>query len=152
MMKEVNPQETSRAFAFEMWMNAPMPMVTFFKTLHVARLVKISKKRGLKFNMLMCYCIGRAASRIKDFYLLPVFKTFVGMDPKEYTHIVRLQKALSFLQHQKSTGINYAQIALASGYADQSHYIREFKKHCGYTPKSLLEMTSPYSDLFTHPV
>lgn len=72
MMKEINPQETSRAFAFEMWMNAPMPMVTFFKTLHVARLVKISKKRGLKFNMLMCYCIGRAACRIQEFYMLPV--------------------------------------------------------------------------------
>ena len=80
MMKEVNPQETSRAFAFEMWMNAPMPMVTFFKTLHVARLVKISKKRGLKFNMLMCYCIGRAASRIKDFYLLPVNGKLIQFD------------------------------------------------------------------------
>ena len=72
MKKEINPQETSRAFAFEMWMNAPMPMVTFFKTLHVARLVKIGKKRGLKFNMLMCYCIGRAACRIQEFYMLPV--------------------------------------------------------------------------------
>ena len=29
-MKEVNPQTTTRAYAFEMWMNAPMPMVTFF--------------------------------------------------------------------------------------------------------------------------
>ena len=37
-MKEVNPQETGRAYAFEMWMNAPMPMVTFFKTLDVSRL------------------------------------------------------------------------------------------------------------------
>lgn len=34
-MKEVNPQETSRAYAFEMWMNAPMPMVTFFNTQRV---------------------------------------------------------------------------------------------------------------------
>lgn len=49
-----------------------MPMVTFFKMLHVARLVQVSKKRGLKFNMLMCYCIGKAACRIKEFYLLPV--------------------------------------------------------------------------------
>ena len=32
-MKEINPQETTRAFAFEMWMKAPMPMVTIFKTL-----------------------------------------------------------------------------------------------------------------------
>ena len=71
-MREVNPKETSRAYAFEMWMNAPMPMVTFFKTLDVSNLVKISRKKRLKFNMLMCYCIGRAANKIKEFYLLPV--------------------------------------------------------------------------------
>ena len=71
-MKEVNPNETSRRYAFEMWMNAPMPMVTLFKTLNVSRLVKISRKRGVKFNMLMCYCIGKAASKVKEFYMLPV--------------------------------------------------------------------------------
>ena len=61
-MKEVNPEETTRAYAFEMWMNAPMPMVTFFKTLDVTPLVRASRRKGLKFNMLMCWCIGRAAS------------------------------------------------------------------------------------------
>ena len=71
-MRVVNPKETSRAYAFELWMNAPMPMVTFFKTLDVSNLVKISRKKRLKFNMLMCYCIGRAANKIKEFYLLPV--------------------------------------------------------------------------------
>lgn len=72
MMKEVNPATTTRAYAFDMWMHAPMPMVTFFKTLDVTRLAKKSKKEGLKFNMLMCWCIGKAASAIKEFYLLPV--------------------------------------------------------------------------------
>ena len=71
-MQEVNPKETTRAYAFEMWMKAPMPMLTFFKTLNVTRLVKISRKKNLKFNMLMCYCIGQAASSIKEFYMLPV--------------------------------------------------------------------------------
>lgn len=71
-MREINPKETTRAYAFQMWMQAPMPMVTFFKTLDVSRLVKISRRNSLKFNMLMCYCIGRAASRIKEFYMLPV--------------------------------------------------------------------------------
>ena len=71
-MKEVNPQTTTRAYAFEKWMNAPMPMVTFFKTFDVSNLVKISKKRRLKFNMLMCYCIEMAASKVKEFYMLPV--------------------------------------------------------------------------------
>ncbi len=71
-MKEVNPKETTRAYAFEMWMKAPMPMLTFFKTLDVSRLLRVSKDRNLKFNMLMCYCIGKAASGIKEFYMLPV--------------------------------------------------------------------------------
>lgn len=71
MKTEVNPSETSRAYAFDMWMKAPMPMVTLLKTLDVSRLVKISRKQGLKFNMLMCWCIGKAASGIKEFYLLP---------------------------------------------------------------------------------
>ena len=71
-MREINPKETTRAYAFEMWMQAPNPMVTFFKTLNVSRLVKASKRAGLKFNMLMCYCIGKAASQVKEFYMLPV--------------------------------------------------------------------------------
>lgn len=71
-MQEVNPKETTRAYAFEMWMKAPMPMVTLFKTLDVTRLCRISRRRGLKFNMLMCWCIGRAASQVKEFYMLPV--------------------------------------------------------------------------------
>jgi chloramphenicol O-acetyltransferase type A len=79
-MKEINPKDTTRAYAFEMWMNAPMPMVTFFKTLNVRRLVKMSRKHGLKFNMLMCYCIGRAASGIKEFYMLPVDGKLIGYD------------------------------------------------------------------------
>ena len=72
-MKEINPKETTRAYAFDMWMQAPNPMVTFFKTLDVSRLVKISRKRGLKFNMLMCYCIGRAAVQVKEFYIKESF-------------------------------------------------------------------------------
>lgn len=79
-MKEVNPKETSRAYAFEMWMNAPMPMVTFFKTINVSRLVKNSRRTGMKFNMLMCYCIGKAASSVKEFYLLPVNDKLVQYD------------------------------------------------------------------------
>ena len=71
-MREINPKDTTRAYAFEMWMQAPNPMVTFFKTLNVSRLLKISRKKGLKFNMLMCYCIGRAATQVKEFYMLPV--------------------------------------------------------------------------------
>lgn len=91
-MKEINPKDTTRAYAFEMWMNAPMPMVTFFKTLDVSRLVKISRKSGLKFNMLMCYCIGKAASAVKEFYLLPVGDKLMQYDTIAVNTIVANSK------------------------------------------------------------
>ncbi len=80
MMREVDPKETTRAFAFEAWMKAPMPMVTFFKTLDITRLLKVSRKRGLKFNMLMCWCIGKAATQVKEFYMLPVGDKLIQYD------------------------------------------------------------------------
>ncbi len=92
MKKEVNPRETSRAYAFEMWMKAPMPMVTFFRTLDVSRLVKISRRSGLKFNMLMCWCIGKAASGVKEFYLLPVGDKLLQYDNIAVNTIVANQK------------------------------------------------------------
>ncbi len=72
MKHAVDPTQTSRAYAFEMWMQAPMPMVTFFKTLDVSHLVRLSHRKKIKFNMLMCWCIGRAANDIAEFHMLPV--------------------------------------------------------------------------------
>ena len=89
MKIEVNPKETSRAQAYELWMNAPNPMVTFFKTIDVTRIVKVSKKRGLKFNMLLDWCIGRAASSVKEFYLLPVGDKLMQYDSIAVNTIVK---------------------------------------------------------------
>ena len=72
MKQEIDPQETTRAEAFSMWMSSPMPMVTLVKTFDVSRIVKASKRTGIKFNILMCWCIGKAAKDIKEFYLLPM--------------------------------------------------------------------------------
>ena len=48
-----------------------MPMVTLVKTLDVSRLVKVSKKTGIRFTPQMCWCIGKAACQIEEFYTLP---------------------------------------------------------------------------------
>ena len=79
-MREVNPQETPRGRQFEIWKNAPNPMLTFVKRLDVTRILKISKRRRLKFNMLLCYCIGKAALEQKEFYLLPVGDKLMQFD------------------------------------------------------------------------
>ena len=71
MKVEVNPKDTSRGEAFELWMSSPMPMVTLTKTLNVSKVLKVSRKTGAKFNALLCWCIGKAASNMNEFYLLP---------------------------------------------------------------------------------
>lgn len=89
MPKEINPKDTKRAAAYELWMKAPNPMVTFFKTLDVTNLVKVSSRKNLKFNMLMDYCIGRAAAEIKEFYLLPVGDRLLQYDTIAINTIVK---------------------------------------------------------------
>jgi chloramphenicol O-acetyltransferase type A len=72
MKTEIQPEESNRAEAFQLWMSSPMPMVTLAKTLDIGRLVKVSKNSSIKFTSLMCWCIGKAASQVEEFYTLPV--------------------------------------------------------------------------------
>ena len=80
MAQEIRPQDTTRTSAYELWMKAPNPMVTFFKTLDVTNLIKISKRKHMKFNMLLDFCIGKAAVSTKEFYLLPVGEKLMKYD------------------------------------------------------------------------
>ena len=89
MTVEVDPKKTSRALAYVLWMQAPNPMVTFFKTLDVTNLIRVSKRKGLKFNMLLCWCIGKAAVPVKEFYLLPIGDKLMRYDTVAVNTIVK---------------------------------------------------------------
>ena len=89
MAREINPKDTTRAAAYELWIGAPNPMVTFFKTLDVTNLIKISKKKHMKFNMLLDFCIGKAAVSVKEFYILPVGEKLIKYDRIAVNTIVK---------------------------------------------------------------
>lgn len=80
MVQEVKPEDTSRARAYSLWMKVPNPMITLLKTIKVTNIIRVSRKRHIKFNMLLCYCIGKAAARVKEFYLLPVGDKLIHYD------------------------------------------------------------------------
>ena len=103
MKREINPQESSRAEAFSMWMSSPVPMVTLVKTFDVTRLVKVSKKSGMKFTSLMCWCIGKAASQVEEFYTLPV-------DGKLYRYD---KLAINIIVENSKGGINSCDISFS---------------------------------------
>lgn len=90
-MKEIDPRKTKRAEAFSLWMQARMPMVTLFQTLDVTTLVKLSAKRGYKFNMLLCWCIGKAASRMEEFCMLPVGEKLMAFGRLAVNTVVALK-------------------------------------------------------------
>ncbi len=90
-MKEIDVKKTSRAEAFELWMSAPMPMITFHKTLDVTGIVRYSRRHGYKFNMLMCWCIGKAASCTEEFYILPVGDRLIKYDRLAISTVIAAQ-------------------------------------------------------------
>ncbi len=71
MKQEITPQQSDRAEAFGLSMSSPMPMVTLVKTMDVTRAIKYGKRNNLGVNSIMCWCIGKAASKIKEFFILP---------------------------------------------------------------------------------
>ena len=111
----VNPEETSRAYAYKMWLNAPNPMVTIFKTLDVSHILRLSRKKDLKFNMLMCWCIGKAASKIPEFFTLPVGKSLIRYD----------ELAVSTVIDNKEGGINSCDVPFTENIRDfNDDYLR----------------------------
>lgn len=78
-----------------------------------------------------------------------IFTEYIGITPKEFLRIVRLQRALFVLQ--TSSEINFVQLACECGFYDQSDLIKEFKFFSGYTPIEYLMVCNPYSNYFSEP-
>ena len=89
MAREIIPKATTRESAYNLWLKAPNPMVTFFKTLDVTNLIRVSRKKKLKFNMLLDYCIGKSAVDIKEFYILPVGEKLIEYETIAVNTIVK---------------------------------------------------------------
>jgi AraC-like DNA-binding protein len=60
------------------------------------------------------------------------FEQFVGVSPRLFTSIARFQAAMKMLDNRQF--FKLSDIAYQTGYADQSHFIRSFKKFTGLTP------------------
>ena len=123
----IDPKTTTRAAAFDLWMNASNPMVTFFKTLDVTPLVQFSRKRGMKFNMLLCWCIGKAASGIKEFYLLPVGCELLQYDSISVNTIIKNKNGevsscdVPFSADLAQFNVNYLQLTHAVAESCENH-------------------------------
>lgn len=69
------------------------------------------------------------------------FKECIGLNPKKFGNIIKLHHFLKLLK-DKSADTNLTSIGYHAGFSDQSHLIKEFRKHTGITPKEYLNTTA----------
>lgn len=72
--------------------------------------------------------------------LVDVFTAEVGIGPKAFARISRFRRVLSRARHERDP--DWADLAQAAGYCDQSHLIREFVAIAGDSPTSLFARSS----------
>lgn len=132
----------SSILLIEQWLTARIKSTLNIKRIRAVLSVMLRFPSASIDTVASVACLGH-----KQFGRL--FRECVGMNPKEYGRIVRFQRSLRMMQLGSR---DYADIAYANGYADQSHFIRDFRQFSGLTPKQLAEYQTPYSDLYTNPV
>ena len=64
------------------------------------------------------------------------FKKFIGLSPKEYSNIIRFQKALSIIK-KPDNNRSFLDIAFECGYYDHSHLTNDIKRNTGLSPSQL---------------
>ena len=73
---------------------------------------------------------------ISERQLQRIFKSNLGVSPKSYIQIIRFRKICQALQNRPD--VSYHDLAFDFGYADQAHFIRDFKAFSGKTPKGVV--------------
>jgi AraC-like DNA-binding protein len=74
-------------------------------------------------------------------HLRRTFTGLVGVGPKEFSRIIRFQRAAA---RAAASGTNWAKIAVDAGYYDQAHMIGEFRALVGTTPEGFVRRESSH--------
>jgi AraC-like DNA-binding protein len=77
--------------------------------------------------------LGGAMSAVR---FSTLFRDQVGVTPKSYAKIVRLQRAVAAIG--RTSDVDWGSIALGCGYFDQAHFNHDFRNFCGMAPSQYL--------------
>lgn len=160
MKTQINPQDTSRAEAFNLWLSSPMPMVTLTKTFNVSNLLKQSKKLNISFNALLCWCIGKAASQIEEFYLLIEKDKLYKYDKIAINVIVNNKKGginscdIAFNEDLTQFVKDYTQLTKRTSQENKSNFLEDYMiiGTSAMIETKLDSIVNQYTDKFTNPM
>jgi AraC-like DNA-binding protein len=91
-------------------------------------------------------------SGLSSYHLIRIFRAETGLPPHAYLEQVRINRARQFLR----SGAAIADVAVLTGFNDQSHFSRHFKKMTGVTPGQYQRTAITYKTMLvpkvqTHP-
>ena len=160
MKIQINPQDTSRAEAFNLWLSSPMPMVTLTKTFNISNLLKQSKKLNISFNALLCWCIGKAASQIEEFYLLIEKNKLYKYDKIAINVIVNNKKGginscdIAFNEDLTQFVKDYTQLTQRTSKENKSNFLEDYMiiGTSAMIETELDSIVNQYTDKFTNPM
>lgn len=160
MKTQINPQDTSRAEAFNLWLSSPMPMVTLTKTFDVTKILKASKKHKISFNALLCWCIGKTASQIEEFYLLVEKEKLYKYDKLAINVIVNNQKGginscdIAWSEDLKQFLKDYSHLTTLSIKENKSSFLEDYMiiGTSAMIQTEIDSIVNQYTDKFTNPM
>ena len=160
MKTEIDPQVTSRADAFRLWMTSPMPMVHLTKTFDVTHIRKLARKKGWKFNMLMCWCICKAATQVEEMYLLPENGKLYKYDRLAINVIVNNKKGgisscdIAFNENVKQFNQDYQRLTRQAAETCESVFLEDFMivRTSALVQTELDSIVNQYTDKFSNPM
>lgn len=79
-------------------------------------------------------------------YLDMLFKEHLGISPKTYSGIVRFQSFYNLWANHENS--NFYGDDLFELYYDQAHFIKEFKKYTGHSPKQYANLKNDFGKIF----
>ena len=76
---------------------------------------------------------------LSRYHFLRVFKQETGLPP----HVFRTQRRIDAAQGLLKKGLPFSEVALSTGFADQSHFTNKFRQFMGATPSQYLSGNRP---------
>ena len=118
--------------------STPNAALDLLQALFIARLPRVHGVHPAVADALARFAISDNVNAVVDQSgychrrFIALFHENVGLTPKIYCRIVRLQTALDHVVGE--SGASLADVAASSGYSDQSHFNRDFREFTGMTP------------------
>jgi AraC-like DNA-binding protein len=87
--------------------------------------------------------VGEVCTRLglSNRYLIEQFRQTVGLTPKSYARVERLQRVIRACRGR--TEVSWSRLAAELGFADQPHLIRDFRRLTLVTPEEFLASRTP---------